>query len=150
MDWFLKDLGHERVRSEIRRPSLKKVKNFWNQLFFYEKMRSWLRSNKFEIFSKFRLRKAERIEKNWFAQISSEIWRQSLHVLGIVTKFCAEYLANLSELINFSFPWNHQKTKGFLMISGGKKLINSLNITKEIWRRSLSFHKSKLINFYSP
>ena len=28
-------------------------------------------------------------------------------------------LLMLSELINFYSPWNHQKTYGFLMISGG-------------------------------
>ena len=29
---------------------------------------------------------------------------------------------NLSELIDFYPPWNHQKTYGFLMISGGIKV----------------------------
>ena len=29
------------------------------------------------------------------------------------------YMENLSELINFYSPWNHQKTDGFMMISGG-------------------------------
>ena len=29
------------------------------------------------------------------------------------------FLMNLSELIDFYSPWNHQKTIGFLMISGG-------------------------------
>ena len=28
-------------------------------------------------------------------------------------------IMSLSELINFYFPWNHQKTYGFLMILGG-------------------------------
>ena len=40
----------------------------------------------------------------------------------------------------FYFTWNHKKTRGFLMISGGYKLINwlnSLHIKGEIWRRSL-------------
>ena len=32
----------------------------------------------------------------------------------------------LGELINLYSPWNHQKTIGFLMISGEKKLINSI------------------------
>ena len=36
--------------------------------------------------------------------------------LGIVSKF-RFYKENLSELINFCSPWNHEKTYG-LMISG--------------------------------
>ena len=35
--------------------------------------------------------------------------------------------------VNFYFPWNHQNTVGFLIISGEKKLENSLNIRNEIW-----------------
>ena len=37
--------------------------------------------------------------------------------LGILAKFRFEYQVNLSELINFCSPWNHQKTIGFQMIS---------------------------------
>ena len=55
--------------------------------------------------------------------------------LVIVTKFCF-YEVNWSKLISFYSSWNNQ-TFGFLMISGGIDLINSLNIRKEIWRRSL-------------
>ena len=39
--------------------------------------------------------------------------------LGIVTKYHFKYKANLSELFNLYCPRNHQKTKGFLMISEG-------------------------------
>ena len=43
------------------------------------------------------------------------------------TKGSSPSLLTSSELINFYFPWNYQKTYGFLMISGGEiKLINSL------------------------
>ena len=37
----------------------------------------------------------------------------------IVSKFRFSYYANLSELINFYSPWNHEKTVDFLMILGG-------------------------------
>ena len=39
--------------------------------------------------------------------------------LGIAAKFHFHYEANLSESINYYFPWNHQKIYGFLVISGG-------------------------------
>ena len=39
--------------------------------------------------------------------------------IGIVFKFCFQHKANLSELINFYSPRNHQKAAVFLMISGG-------------------------------
>ena len=38
--------------------------------------------------------------------------------LGILAKFHFEYQVNLSELINFYSPWNHQKSISFQMISG--------------------------------
>ena len=41
-----------------------------------------------------------------------------MNYLGVVVKRDLQYLANLSELINFCFPWNRQKTIGFMMISG--------------------------------
>ena len=36
--------------------------------------------------------------------------------LEIVSKFRFQYNANLSELINLYFLWNHQKTYGSLII----------------------------------
>ena len=36
--------------------------------------------------------------------------------------FWERYFAHLSELINFNSPSNHQKTVGFLLISGGIKV----------------------------
>ena len=39
--------------------------------------------------------------------------------IGIVFKFCFQHKANLSELINFYSPCNHQKAAVFLMISEG-------------------------------
>ena len=41
-----------------------------------------------------------------------------------------------------TFPKNHQQNIGFLMISGGQKLISSLkfaNVRGDIWRRSLTY-----------
>ena len=56
----------------------------------------------------------------------------------IVAKFGFWYEANLSELINFYFPWNHQKTFGSL--DDIREIhLNSLNIRKEIWRQSLTY-----------
>ena len=62
--------------------------------------------------------------------------------LGTFSKFCFWHLANLSKLINFYFPWNQQKTMGFLMISGGievklHKYTNTLNIRSENCRQFL-------------
>ena len=45
--------------------------------------------------------------------------------------------SNLNELINFYSLWNHQKTIGFPMISGGITLIDALNllhVRSKIWR----------------
>ena len=53
----------------------------------------------------------------------------SLKHLGIVSKFFFKYYVNLSELINFYSPWNHQKTVGFLMISGGIKVNQLIKFT---------------------
>ena len=39
------------------------------------------------------------------------------------------------ELVNFYFPWNHEKICDFLMISGGID-ISLLNIRSETWRQS--------------
>ena len=49
---------------------------------------------------------------------------------GIVAKFHLHHYANLSELINFYAPWN-------LMILGELIRLNSIEITSEIWQRSL-------------
>ena len=38
---------------------------------------------------------------------------------SIILMFCCWYHANLGELIDFYSPWNHQKTRAFLIISGG-------------------------------
>ena len=42
----------------------------------------------------------------------------SLISLAIVSKFRFYYWVNLSVLINIYSPWNHMKTKSFLLISG--------------------------------
>ena len=37
---------------------------------------------------------------------------------SIISKFCFYYYANLRELINFYFPWNYQKTYGYIILGG--------------------------------
>ena len=49
-------------------------------------------------------------------------------VLSIVYEFCSEHEANLTELTNLYFPWNHKNINWFLMIQGKQKLINSLQL----------------------
>ena len=39
-------------------------------------------------------------------------------LLEVFSKLRFQYYANVSELINIYFSWNHPKTIGFLMISG--------------------------------
>ena len=60
-------------------------------------------------------------------------------LLRMISKFHFKYWPNLSELINFYSPWNHQKTRDFLIIQRGdtNELIrlNSFNIRSKIWRR---------------
>ena len=54
-----------------------------------------------------------------------KLTQNSLHNqedLGIVAKICFHYERDLSELIKFYSPWNHQITIDFLKISGGKKI----------------------------
>ena len=59
----------------------------------------------------------------WRALLQSAIW-----CLGKKLKFkllrdlLQILLVTISELINFYSPWNHQKTYGFLMISGGTEV----------------------------
>ena len=35
------------------------------------------------------------------------------------SNFRSKYYAKINQLINFYFPWNHQKSYGFLMIAVG-------------------------------
>ena len=54
-----------------------------------------------------------------------KLTQYSLHKqegLGIVAKICFHYERDLSGLIKFYPPWNHQITIDFLKISGGKKI----------------------------
>ena len=54
-----------------------------------------------------------------------KLTQNSLHNqedLGIVAKICFHYERDLSELIKFYSPWNHQINIDFLKISGGKKI----------------------------
>ena len=63
-----------------------------------------------------------------------KLTQYSLHKqegLGIVAKICFHYERDLSELIKFYSPWNHQITIDFLKISGGKK-INYFSQTESI------------------
>ena len=56
-----------------------------------------------------------------------------------------------SDFKRINYPlWNHQTTYSFLMISGGWKLINSLNIKTEIWRRSVSGQTASLLDWFNP
>ena len=53
-----------------------------------------------------------------------KLTQYSLHKqegLGIVAKTCFHYERDLSELIKFYSPWNHQITIDFLKILKGKK-----------------------------
>ena len=58
---------------------------------------------------------------------------------GSSPTFNSYYQMNWSAVLNFYAPWNHQKTTGFLVISGGRQLIqlNSLDIRCETQRQSL-------------
>ena len=54
-----------------------------------------------------------------------KLTQYSLHKqerLGIVAKVCFHYERDLSKLIKFYSPWNHQITIDFLKISGRKKI----------------------------
>ena len=54
-----------------------------------------------------------------------KLTQYSLHKqegLGLAAKICFHYERDLSELIKFYSPWNHQITIDFLKISGGKKI----------------------------
>ena len=54
-----------------------------------------------------------------------KLTQYSLHKqegLGIAAKICFHYERDLSELIKFYSPWNHQINIDFLKISGGKKI----------------------------
>ena len=51
------------------------------------------------------------IDNPWTTKYGAGIWiGLVVSLLGIVSKFCFWYQANLSELIDFYSPWNHQKT----------------------------------------
>ena len=57
--------------------------------------------------------------KQIYVQISMSLFQRlvnSKHVFILRDRRQIE--VNLSELINFCYPWNHQKTYCFLMISG--------------------------------
>ena len=59
------------------------------------------------------------------AFIFEKLTQYSLHKqegLESVAKTCFHYERDLSELIKFYSPWNHQITIDFLKISGGKKI----------------------------
>ena len=64
---------------------------------------------------------------------------------GFATKFRFWYYANLSELINFSSPWNQQKIFSFFYDFRGKKrqlsCSNLFNVRSEIWRQITAFDR---------
>ena len=64
----------------------------------------------------------------------------AIDVSKVSSNFHFWYSANLGELINFYYPWNHQKTISFLMILGGIDVnltwnLRSDNLTLFKWFR---------------
>ena len=57
----------------------------------------------------------EQVNVYWAATVVLELLGEVFNVKD----YLQILLLQLSELINFFYPWNHQKTIGFLIISGG-------------------------------
>ena len=64
------------------------------------------------------------IKKNRLCAVHATHWDQGVRRNNFVQNSSQNELSeelSLSKIINFYPPWNHQKTVGFLMISGGIK-----------------------------
>ena len=71
------------------------------------------------------------------SKIKSELKLMNIDIfgwcLGIIDgNFRFYYYVNITEFINFYFPWNRQKTIGFLMTSGGIEVNSFAHIRSEL------------------
>ena len=109
--------------------------NIWICLWSYFDMIStkklWSFQNYFQLKLRLIQNKGPHILKYTQSQLSL---RKKNFTQGLYTNF------DLSKLIHFCFPWNHQKPMAFYDSRGNRSWLislNSLNIWSEIWRRSV-------------
>ena len=53
-----------------------------------------------------------------------------------ITESWSELLTYFMQLVSFYNPWKHQKTRGFLMFTGG--------VERDKWKQQIAIRKKKL------